>query len=318
MSCRTHRSNNVSVTAVEVHNLIKSFRKSSGASGNGSARPRGLLRRKPRPKPVTVLDVPSLEVRPREILGVLGPNGSGKSTLIRIISTLLLPDRGSVTVFGRDVVREPLAVQRMLNRVSADAAFFRKLSAMENLIHTARLYGLPQRQSIQRVKAILGRLDLSQEKMDAEMHELSRGMQQKVALARAFLTSPILMLLDEPTTGLDLKSKKEVQSFILEIRRDHDATVLLTTHDMVEAEALCDRIAIIDGGKIIAIGDAAVLKAMAGERGSRRALDAAADAGGRGSCRAGDTLTLEEAFLALTGHTMEAAEAAIAQEAPAA
>ena len=287
----------MSEPAGEVHNRAQSFRRSSGAGRGGGAgaraAARGLFRRKPRAAPVKVLDVPSLDVRPGEIFGVLGPNGSGKSTLIRIISTLLLPDEGQVRVFGRDVVREPLAVQRMLNRVSADAAFFRKLSAMENLIHTARLYGLAQREGAARAREILSRLDLSREKMDAEMHELSRGMQQKVALARAFLTSPILMLLDEPTTGLDLKSKKEVQTFILEIRRDHGATVLLTTHDMVEAEALCDRIAVIDEGRIRACGRAAELKIAAREK-------VAAPSGAEP--------TLEAAFLALTGRTMEDAE----------
>jgi len=240
---------------------------------------------------VKVLDIPDLSIARGEIYGVLGPNGSGKSTLIRIISTLLLPDSGWVRVFGLDVVRDALQVQRLLNRVSADAAFFRKLSAMENLLHTARVYGLPMKETPQRIRAILERLDLADDKMDSEMHELSRGMQQKVALARAFLTSPVLMLLDEPTTGLDLKSRKEVQSFVSEVRRDHDATILLTTHDMAEAETLCDRIGILDGGKVVEVGTAAELKQSAASRGKMEKEP-----------------TLEEAFIALTGHTMEAAE----------
>lgn len=238
-----------------------------------------------------VLDIPDLSISRGEIYGVLGPNGSGKSTLIRIISTLLLPDAGWVRVFGLDVVRDALQVQRLLNRVSADAAFFRKLSAMENLLHTARVYGLPMKETSQRIRAILERLDLADDKMDSEMHELSRGMQQKVALARAFLTSPVLMLLDEPTTGLDLKSRKEVQSFVSEVRRDHDATILLTTHDMAEAESLCDRIAILDGGKVVEVGTASELKQRAASQGKMEKEP-----------------TLEEAFIALTGHTMEAAE----------
>lgn len=280
------------VPAVRVENITKTFRKGSTYTENGNRQ--RLMHRlfHPRGRMVTVLNVSDLEIRRGEIYGVLGPNGSGKSTLIRIISTLLLPDSGSISVFGRDVVKESLEVQRMLNRVSADAAFFRKLSAMENLLHTARVYGLPVKSSMPRIREILSRLDLSNEKMDSEMHELSRGMQQKVALARAFLTSPVLMLLDEPTTGLDLKSKKEVQNFIMEVRRDHDATILLTTHDMAEAEALCDRIAILDGGKVVEVGTSAELKQRAHERGKLEKEPG-----------------LEEAFVALTGHSMADAEA---------
>jgi ABC-2 type transport system ATP-binding protein len=214
---------------------------------------RGLPRpfRKKKERVVAVERV-SLAVRRREIFGILGPNGSGKSTLVRLIATLLIPDEGEIVVFGHDVRRDEMAVKRLINRVSVDAAFFKKLSPMENLIYAARLYGMEGRPARRRILEILDRLGIKQRSIYRPLEQMSRGMQQKVAIARAFLSSPILLLLDEPTTGLDPRSKREVQEFILEIRRDHEATILLTTHDMEEADRICDRIAIIDEGKIIA------------------------------------------------------------------
>ena len=191
---------------------------------------------------------------------MLGSNGSGKSTLIRLISTLLLPDDGKIEVFGHDVEREERAVQRLINRVSVEAAFFRKLSPMENLLYSARLYGMTARQARPMITEILTRLGIKRDRISQPLENMSRGMQQKVAIARAFLTAPILLLLDEPTTGLDPRSKQDVQVFIRELRDTHDATILLTTHDMDEADALCDLIAIIDGGRIVAQGTPAQLK----------------------------------------------------------
>jgi len=227
------------------------------------------------------VDRVSLEIRRREIFGVLGPNGSGKSTLIRLIATLLIPDGGRITVFGRDVVEEARAVQTLINRVSVEASFFKKLSPMENLMYGARLYGVSASETRARVKDILSRLGLEQKTIYRPMEEMSRGMQQKVAIARAFLSQPVLLLLDEPTTGLDPRSKREVQAFVRELRDTHDATILLTTHDMVEAEALCDRIAIIDGGRIVALDTPENLKKLIP--------------------RNGRAPTLEEVFLELTG-----------------
>ncbi|MHB9145103.1 MAG: ABC transporter ATP-binding protein [Symbiobacteriia bacterium] len=203
-----------------------------------------------------------LEVSRGEIFGVLGPNGSGKSTLIRLIATLLLPDEGEVRIFGRDISRERLAVRRMINRVSADAAFFKKLSAMENLRYAGRLYGVPRGEVERRVLEILDRLGFPARKTRVPIENLSRGQQQKIAIARALLTSPVLLLLDEPTTGLDPKSKREVQDFVLETREKYDMTVILTSHDMVESDRLCDRVAFIDQGQIVALDTPARLKAQ--------------------------------------------------------
>lgn len=270
--------------ALEIESLTKTFRKDS-KDKNG--KPRGFRKLLPKAKTLNrVVDSVSFRVKPGEVFGVLGPNGSGKSTLIRIISTLLLPDEGAARVFGHDVTKEPNTVRKMLSRVSADAAFFRRLSAMENLIHTARLYSIPVKVAIERIKNILKRLEMSGEKLETPMLHLSRGMQQKVAITRAFITLPDLLLLDEPTTGLDPKSKREVQRFIREIRERDGSTVLLTTHDMEEAEVLCDRIAILNCGKIVAIGTPSELKEKYG----------------------GDKGTMETVFFALAGKTLEELE----------
>jgi ABC-2 type transport system ATP-binding protein len=213
---------------------------------------------------VVAIDAVSLNVRRGEIFGVLGANGSGKSTLVRLVSTLLLPDGGKLEVFGLDVVRHELRVKQMINRVSVDAAFFKKLSPMENLLYAGRLYGLGAHESRRRGLEILDRLGISRKVALAPMEHMSRGMQQKVAIARALLTSPVLLLLDEPTTGLDPRSKKDVQRMVLSLREEHDATVVLTTHDMDEADRMCDRLAVLDRGRIIALDTPDHLKAAGG------------------------------------------------------
>ena len=235
---------------------------------------------------IRAVDDISLEVNIGEIYGILGANGSGKSTLIRLISTLLLPDAGSIHVFGDDVVTHSLKVRRVMNRVSVEASFFKRLSSTENLIYAARLYGIPAAEAERKARQILERLGFDADRMDEEMEQLSRGMQQKVAIARALLTTPMLLLLDEPTTGLDPKSKRDVQAFIEEIRQERNAVILLTTHDMVEAERLCDKIAIIDNGRFIAEGTVAELIARMPSENEVPA-------------------TLEDVFIALTGKRIE-------------
>jgi len=194
-----------------------------------------------------------------EIYGLIGANGSGKSTLVRMISTLLTPDSGSIHVFGLDVRENELEVRRLLNRVSPDPSFFRNMSALENLLFFARIYGLSGGEIRERSEEILARLDMGG-RLREPMSHLSRGQQQKVAVARAFLTSPVLLLLDEPTTGLDPASKLEVQRFVRRVRDEHDATILLTTHDMEEAERLCDRIGFLVSGRIVSEGTPLALR----------------------------------------------------------
>jgi ABC-2 type transport system ATP-binding protein len=215
---------------------------------------------------VYAVDHVHMAVKHREIVGILGANGSGKSTLIRMLSTLLLPDTGHVSIFGYDVEKDERIVQRLINRVSVEASFFKKLSPMENLLYAARLYNMPGDVAKVKIQEILSRLGIPKDRINQPLENMSRGMQQKVAIARAFLTSPIVLLLDEPTTGLDPRSKLDVQLFVQELRADHDATILITTHDMEEAEALCDRVAIIDQGRIVAQGTIEELKALVAER----------------------------------------------------
>ena len=258
------------VTAVEVVNLRKEFIR---------RKRRGRFRRER--KRSAALDGVTFTMLKGETLAILGQNGSGKSTLIRLLSTLLLNDGGRVTIFGHDASTEHRAVRRLVNRVSVEASFFKKMSAIENLSYAARFYGMAPSQTRDRIPEILERVRFPKDRFTDSMENLSRGTQQKVALARALLTSPVLLLLDEPTTGLDPRSKLEVQQFIREIRTTHDATVLLCTHDLVEAETLAERIGILDRGKLIALGTADEL---------RRRYDAE---------------TLEDAFFAATGKTIE-------------
>jgi ABC-2 type transport system ATP-binding protein len=221
---------------------------------------RGQKKEQEEKREVKALENINLTIKRKEIFGILGANGSGKSTLIRILSTLLIPDVGHVEIFGYDVIKDERMVQRLINRVSVEASFFKKLSPMENLIYAARLYNMPGTEARNKIQSILIRLGIKPDRISAPLENMSRGMQQKVAIARAFLTSPIVLLLDEPTTGLDPRSKLDVQKFVHELREQHNATILITTHDMDEAEALCDRVAIIDQGRIVALGETAELK----------------------------------------------------------
>lgn len=219
-------------------------------------------------KPVKALTNINFDVKPDECFGLIGPNGSGKSTLIRILSTLLYPDVGTAHVCGLDVVTKPYQVRPLISRVSVDAAFFKRLSAWENLRYSARLYGVPVKIAKERAMNVLGKLGFPNKRFTDPMEDLSRGMQQKIAVARALINQPQVLLLDEPTTGLDPRSKREVEAYILRLRKEKTLTIFLTTHDMYEAEHLCDRVAIIDKGKIVALDTADGLKEMVRQKGN--------------------------------------------------
>jgi ABC-2 type transport system ATP-binding protein len=266
----TARNNTNGTPAVVVDELRKEFFRNDGRQG---------WRR--RRKRIAALDGVSFEVRRGETVAILGQNGSGKSTLIRLLSTLLLHDGGRARIFGHDVFTETRAVRRLINRVSVEASFFKKMSAVENLSYAARFYGMAPGSTRKRIPEILERVGFPSDRIGEPLEDMSRGMQQKVALARALLTAPILLLLDEPTTGLDPRSKVEVQQFIREIRAQHDATVLLCTHDLVEAEELAERVGILDRGRLIELAPADELK------------------------RKYNAETLEEAFFAATGKAFE-------------
>ncbi|MGI9047794.1 MAG: ABC transporter ATP-binding protein [Rubrobacteraceae bacterium] len=258
------------VKALELRNVEKKFKKRRG-------------------EVVRALDSVSFSVGRGEVVGILGPNGSGKSTLVRVISTLVVPDGGEVEVFETNAVKHPKQVQRSMNRVSVEASFFKKLSAVENLVYGAKLYGVTTREARPRIREILENIGFEYKRALEPMEHLSRGMQQKIALARALLTSPILMLLDEPTTGLDPRSKKEVQAFIRRMHRENDSSILLCTHDMDEAEALCDRFGIMMDGKILALEEPEKLKRLYATNGK--------------------VPSLEETFMAATGYSVEEASA---------
>jgi len=257
--------------ALEVINLSKGF--------GGARWPK-------RKTAVSAVNHVSLRVNRGEIFGVIGANGSGKSTLIRMISTLLTPDEGYIGVFGMNVQKEELRVRRLINRVSPDPSFFRVMSAQENLLFFARIYGIEPKEIKRRAAEILDKLNMG-DRLSEPLLNLSRGQQQKVAVARAFLTSPVLMLLDEPTTGLDPHSKRDVQEFVVEVREKHDATILLTTHDMDEAERLCDRITFLAGGRIVAEGTPLELRMQAAHG------------------RPLEDVSMETVFLELTGKRIE-------------
>jgi ABC-2 type transport system ATP-binding protein len=216
-------------------------------------------RRRRHRDPSVALAAASFSIARRECVAILGQNGSGKSTLVRILSTLLLPDAGFARVFGHDVVREAAAVRSLVNRVSVEASFFKRMSAAENLSYAARFYGLTRADTRTRIPEILERVGFPTARLKDPMQDLSRGMQQKVALARALLTSPVVLLLDEPTTGLDPGSKREVQEFIRAVRSAHDTTILLCTHDLIEADMLAERVGILHGGRLLGLEPAGSL-----------------------------------------------------------
>ncbi len=199
----------MNLPAIDIQGVRKAFRRREREAG-------APFWKRAAPKDKVALHELDLQVEAGGITGILGPNGSGKSTLIRILGTLLTPDSGTARVFGWDVVTEALQVRRHVNRVSVEAAFFKELSPWENMVYAARLYGYAGVRS--RVVEILEGLGLPGDVIDQPMKQLSRGQQQKVAIARSFLTAPSLLLMDEPTTGLDPRSKKEVQN-ALESRR---------------------------------------------------------------------------------------------------
>lgn len=260
-----------SAPAIEIVGVSKSFRKIRGSVIRGRREVRKLA-----------LDGVTLRVQRGEIIGIVGLNGSGKSTLVRVLATLTTPDAGTVRIFGRDVVDHAAEVRRHINRVSVDAAFAKEMSPWENLSFASRLYGDSAPDRRKRALSALARLGLPRDTVDRPMKQLSRGQQQKVAIARSLLTSPSLLLMDEPTTGLDPRSKREVQAFVRSLHAGTEATVLVCTHDLDEAEALCTRVLMLDRGRVLADGTARELRAQFGDH---------SDA------------TLEDVFLRLTGRS---------------
>lgn len=200
---------------------------------------------------VTALDSVDLVIPAGEVHGLLGPNGAGKTTLCKILSTVLLPTSGQASVRGHDVVRETAAVRRIIGIVfGGERGLYTRLTARQNLEFWAAMYGLRGRTLRRRVEAMLGQIGLT-DRADDRVEGFSRGMKQRLHLARGLIGDPQVVLLDEPTSGMDPVAAREFRTLVGGLR-DDGRTVLLTTHDMAEAEAVCDRVTLIDNGRVLA------------------------------------------------------------------
>lgn len=219
---------------VEVQNLTKKFKK------------------------FTAVDQVSFEIKKGEIFGFLGPNGAGKSTTIRMLTTLLRPTAGKASIAGHDIVSDQDEVRKHIGLVAEKIILYDHLTARENLQFFGQLYHLSKDEINKRSEGWLNKLKMDSW-LDIQTGTFSTGMKQRINIVRALLTEPDILFLDEPTLGLDPQTTNLIREFIRELN-DHGVTVLLTTHDMIEAEALCDRVAIIDHGKIAALDTVANLK----------------------------------------------------------
>ncbi len=203
----------------------------------------------------------SLRVEEGEIFGILGPNGAGKTTFLSILSTLLLPDRGRVMIFGIDGINDGHRIREMVNISSGNANFLWSMTVRENLNFYGMLYGLPKKDRKEKVESLIKLFEL-QDYKDVPFDQLSTGLKQRLSLAKSLLNDPLLLFLDEPTVGLDPDVSVRIREMILSIHKERKITVLLTTHNMKEAEYLCNRIAFLKAGKILAIGTPQELKKM--------------------------------------------------------
>ena len=223
----------------------------------------------------TALNGVSFDVRPAELFGLLGPNGSGKTTLFRILSTLMIPTGGRALVMGRDAAQDPASLRRQIGVVFQAQSVDPKLTAYENLWHQGHLYGLRGSALKKRVQEILTRVGLI-DRAKERVETFSGGMQRRIELAKGLLHNPGVLLLDEPTTGLDPGARRDLWQYLQILRDEEHVSVLVTTHLMEEAER-CDRLAIMNEGNLVALGTPAELKSEIG--GDVILLDAAHDAG---------------------------------------
>ena len=217
--------------------------------------------KKTEPKSLTALQEVNLEVQPGELFGLLGPNGAGKTTLIKILTTLLAPTTGRAWVSGFDVVTDPDKVRPRINMVSGgESSGYGLLTVRENLWMFSQFYGLSSAVANQRIRELLEIVGLS-DRLNTKSSDLSTGLRQKMNIVRGFLTDPDVLFLDEPTLGLDVGASREVRRFIRSwVDGDPTRTIMLTTHYMVEADELCDRVAIINRGRVLACDTPASLK----------------------------------------------------------
>jgi len=205
------------------------------------------------------VDDVSFDIKKGEIFGLLGPNGAGKSTTIRMLSTLTRPTKGTATIGGFDVVKQDTEVRKLIGIVSEKMIMYNRLTARENLWFFGNLFGMPRKELNARIAELLTLVQLSKWEK-AQVGTFSTGMKQKMNIIRALLNMPQVLFLDEPTLGLDPQSTVEIREFIRKLNRENNTTILITTHMMGEADLLCDRIGIIDHGKIVALDTSTNLK----------------------------------------------------------
>ena len=201
----------------------------------------------------------TFDMKKGEIFGLLGPNGAGKSTTIRMLSTLTRPTKGTATIGGFDVVKQDNEVRKLIGIVSEKMIMYNRLTAKENLWFFGTLFGMPKDDLNKRIDELLELVQLTKWKK-AQVGTFSTGMKQRMNIIRALLNMPQVLFLDEPTLGLDPQSTVEIREFVRKLNRDYDTTILITTHMMGEADMLCDRIGIIDHGKIVALDTPTNLK----------------------------------------------------------
>jgi ABC-2 type transport system ATP-binding protein len=225
--------------AIVVENLTKTYPKIKAVDGISFAIPEG------------------------EIFGLLGPNGAGKTTTIRMLLTLIRPTAGSIHVFGLDALSYPDKVRQMAGYVPQDVSVDGEITAYENILIYSKLYGMPSNQRKQRIKEVLEFLGL-EDRANNMVNTYSGGMMRRLELAQALVNRPRVLFLDEPSIGLDPSAKRTIWELIKRLRDEFGTTILVTTHDMVEADALCERIGIMDRGKLVVIGEPAWLKSTVG------------------------------------------------------
>ena len=206
----------------------------------------------------TAVDQVSFQVGNGEVFGLLGPNGAGKTTTMRLLSTLLKPNSGTATVAGYDLLREPQKVRASIGVLPEDTGLYDRLTPREHLLYYGKLHSMPEDVLRKRSDELLDIMELG-DRANTKVGDFSKGMKQKVALLRAFIHDPPVLLLDEPTAGLDVMSARSIQAFVERFRKEGKA-IMISTHNMTEAQKLCDRVAIIDHARIIAVGTVAELQ----------------------------------------------------------
>jgi len=212
---------------------------------------------------VQAVDNVTLEIKKGELFGLLGPNGAGKSTLIKMLTTMLRPSSGTASIFGHDIIQEMDAVRSRIGVVFQDATLDGKLTGRENLEFHAQLYNIGRDIRHKRIDEVLELVDLC-DKADVMVEKYSGGMQRRLAIARGLINHPQVLFLDEPTLGLDAQTRRHIWAYIRELNMSEGMTILLTTHYMEEADQLCERVAIIDHGKIVAVDTPQELKSTIG------------------------------------------------------